>query len=212
MYNIKESIDENKEITKDDFKYLEYNDINLNFIKQHNIYYYNDCLDCLNISIECMNNYNFNGSCYILFAKYNNKNENKSKIIMTMFVFLNKKNKFQFNMLITKHPSQIINLDKNIHKNIALFMHSYAASLFNSNIIATRPLPFMLKILQNNIYNLKKINTDDEYDKIFNMTKSKLDKFMGIAHDEITYYFEIDNNFKNLHKNSILEFSNFKVS
>ena len=203
MFNIKEKLNNNQIINQDDFIHIDYNDKNINFIKNHDMQFFDDCLDCFNISLECLNGYNFSGTPYVLLIKY------QDKIIMSMFVFVHK-NKFQFNMLITKYVSTIIDLDKNIHKNISLCMHSYAASLFGSNIIATRPLPFMLEILKKNV-DLKKVN---DYKDIFGINKINLDDFMGVADDDPTYYFEITEDFKKIYKQKedILNFSYIKLS
>ena len=201
MYNIKLKLNNNNlSLDDDDFTDISNNKLNLDFIQKTPLRFFDDILDCINISLECLNGYNYSKSCYVLFIKY------EEQIIMTMFVFPHKH--FQFNMLITKHISGIINLDKKIHTNIAMYMHSYASSLFNSSIIATRPLPFMLEILKRNV-DIKKV---DKFKQIFNCTKTDIDKIMGIADDDPTYYFNVDEKFKNLYKESKLNFSYIKVS
>jgi len=203
MYNIKVKFNNNKEITNSDFIDISNNNTNIDFISKMPEKFFDDCLDCLNISLECLNGYNYdayNNTCYVLFIKY------KENIIMTMFVFPYKH--FQFNMLITKHISGIINLDKNIHNNIAMYMHSYAASLFGCNIIATRPLPFMLEMLKRNV-DIKEVI---DFNKVFGYDKDKINDIMGIADDDPTYYFNIDDNLRNLYKKSNLDFSYIKVS
>jgi len=200
MYNIKVKLNNENSITDDDFIHIDNNKNNLDFIKKTPEQFFTDCLDCLNISLECLNGYNYSHSCYVLFIKY------QEKILMTMFVFPYKH--FQFNMLITKHISGIIDLDKRIHSNIAMYMHSYASTLFDSKIIATRPLPFMLEILNKNI-DIKKV--ENFYD-VFDLNETEINDIMGIANDDPTYYFEINDKLKELYKESKLDFSYIKLS
>ena len=168
--------------------------------------FFTDSYDSLDISIESFNVTskvkNFYGDVYLILGKDNNNN-----IIISIFVTTHPSKLFQFNMLITKHISQMLNGDN--FKNVSLYIHSYASSLFGCKYVATRPLKHMLKILKKNIKDLITVENEESF---FRLSPADLNNFMGIADGDQTYAFEITNDFMNLHKSSPLIFSHIKLN
>ena len=114
----------------------------LEFLKGKKDKKYENSMDSLLITLECLDGYNFTGEMYFLTISYQNE------IVMSMCCFPNNKYKYQFNMLITKYFS------KDCPKDISIIMHSYAASLFNNNYILVKPLKIMGEILIRNFPDL----------------------------------------------------------
>lgn len=139
---------------------------------------------------------------YIISVSYNNQ------LVMTIGCFLHRKYSFQLNNFITKHK---IHLDKNNNlntKNISMYLHSYASSLFNSKyILVKEPLEVMRNKLLSyfpdviilDTYNLAQSDYENAHEMILGCNYDEVEYF-GIGNGGESLIIKTDENFKNLYK------------